>query len=45
MPPYVTVRRTFYVKNIYERIPSLSYVEFLTYATVTIRDLAVSWED
>lgn len=45
MPPHVTVRRTFYVKNIYERIPSLSYVEFLSYATVTIRDLPVSWEE
>ncbi len=43
MPPYVKVQRTFYVLNVYERIPSLTYVEFVTNATVTIRDLKVNW--
>ena len=43
MPPYVKVQRTFYVKNVYERIPSFSYVEFTTNAIVTIRNLKVNW--
>lgn len=43
MPPMVKVRRTFYISNVYEQIPQLSYVEFDARATVIIRNLAVTW--
>ena len=45
MPPRVTVRREFYVTNVFDRFSLFSYIELLVADTkVYIRNLPVQWQ-
>lgn len=44
LPPRVTVRREFYVTNVYDKFSTFSYLELkIGNATVSIRNLPVKW--